>query len=51
MATFSIDPSRVDINMLFGGQGKIHPQLEDNAFTFAHAFKHIKTLACPLPSC
>ncbi len=43
MATFSINPSR------FGGQGTIHPHLANNASIYAHAFKHITTLACPLP--
>ncbi len=51
MATFCIDPLGVSPNMSFGGRGTIPSQLVNNAFTCVHAFKHIATLAHPLPSC
>lgn len=51
MVTFSIGPSRASINMLFNGQETIPPQVANNAFIYAHTFKHITTLAHPLPSC
>jgi hypothetical protein len=52
MATFCIDPLKVNPNMSFGGRETIPSQLANNAFTCAHAFKHIATPAAhPLPSC
>jgi hypothetical protein len=37
MATFSIDPSRVAINISFGGQRTIPPQVANNAFIYVCA--------------
>jgi hypothetical protein len=51
MATIFIDPWGVGTNMLSSGQRIIPSQLENNAFTCAHAFKHITTPVHPLPSC
>jgi hypothetical protein len=51
MATIFIDPWRASTNILSSGQRIIPSQLENNAFTYAHAFKHITTPICPLPSC
>ncbi len=51
MAMFSIDPSRVGINMSSCGQGTIPPEVANNAFISAYAFEHIATPTHALPLC
>ncbi len=51
MATFSIDPSRVGINMSSSGQATIPPEVANNAFICAYAFEHIATPTHALPLC
>jgi hypothetical protein len=49
MATFFIDPSKVGINISFGGQRTIPPNVANNVFICVCAFKHMgeSMLQCP----